>query len=141
MAKQKSNINTLYVGLTSVFGSATKILNKRITGINGPMQITDDTTTDDSAAPEHEVVYPVVFESIVFDQLVDVADASYIFLDARAKDGAKFFVFWRPDGDTATRTQFLFSATCHTKPKRDTEKYARVEFTLKVSGAATPSVI
>jgi hypothetical protein len=109
MAKSKGNTNTLYVGSTNVFGSATKVLNKKIGSVDGPKQITDDVTTDDSTGPEHDTIYPVIIESIEVEVLVDPADASYIFLNARSKDGVKCFVFWRPEGDVSTRDQFLFS--------------------------------
>jgi hypothetical protein len=141
MAKSKGNTNTLYVGSTNVFGSATKVLNKKIGSVDGPKQITDDVTTDDSTGPEHDTIYPVIIESIEVEVLVDPADASYIFLNARSKDGVKCFVFWRPEGDVSTRDQFLFQATVHAKPKRDSDKWSRQTFTLKGSGAATPSAV
>jgi hypothetical protein len=139
MAKETSRINVIKVGATNP--PATVMLNKSTPNVDGPKQITDDTTTDDSGGPEHATVYPCIIESIVVEQLVDTADASYIFLLARAEDGATCFVAWQPEGAVSTKRQYIFQATVHMKPKRDTKAFARVEWTLKATGAATPSAI
>lgn len=137
MAKENANLNTVYVGAANP--PVTKVLNKKLTGIDGPINETDDVTTDDSTAPEKSTVYAGFMKGLKIEQLVDTADASYAFLDARAKDGATFFVSWRPDGDgSGTKTQGIFSAiVTAVAPKREPNKKARVEWTIDATGGTT----
>jgi len=136
MAKFNANLNTLYVGASNP--AATKVTNKKMTGIDGPDNITDDVTTDDSAGPEISTVYAGNMHELKVEQLVDTADSSYQFLDARAKDGASFFTRWRPDGDGVGKTQADFSAiVTKRQPKREPPKKARDEFTITATNGTT----
>ena len=78
MAKTRSRINTLYVGLTNP--PTTKVLSKKDLKVDGPKQVRDDTTTDDSAGPEHAVIFAGDIAGVDFTVLMDSADTSYLLL-------------------------------------------------------------
>lgn len=138
MAKQKSNLNTIYVGLSGGANPpTTKVLNKSDPSVD-IKNITDDVTTDDSTAPEKMTVYAGVITGAKFKQLVDTTDPSYDFLRQRMEDGAPFLFCYRPDGDGTPKRQGVCLMLVTNRPdQRQTTKIAEIEWNLEATGGTT----
>lgn len=139
MAKEKANVNTIYIGAVGGANPPTtpgKVLNKRNVKVSIKNQ-TDDATTDDSAAPEIMTIYAGDIRSVAFNQLVDTSDASYDFLRQRLEDGAAFLVCWRPDGDGSPKRQGVVQMVVSRDDSRDPQKIGEVAWSLESNGDTT----
>lgn len=135
MAKTRSRINTLYVGLTNP--PTTKVLSKKDLKVDGPKQVRDDTTTDDSAGPEHAVIFAGDIAGVDFTVLMDSADTSYLLLRDAAKAGTIIYASYRAVGDGTGKEEAIFACTVDMTPDHSTMAMARAAVKLVKTGGVT----
>lgn len=136
MAKTKWRDCTVLVGTANP--PTTQLTNKKDVVIDGLKQITDDTTTDDSTGPEHDVIFAGDITSAKHEIIVDRAEASYLILEAAAEGGTKIYVSLRPQGNGAgTKREYIFQTTVDLSIGKGSAGMARADVTYMKTGGVT----
>ena len=136
MAKTKWRDCVVMIGTANP--PTTAVTSKKDVDVDGEKQITDDTTTDDSVGPEHEVIYAGQIESVSFPVIKDRADASYLILETAANAGTKIYCAVRPEGtQSGVKKEQLFQCTVSLKGGGSSSGMSRQQVTLKVTNGNT----
>lgn len=85
------------------------LAKKRDVDVDGPSQVFDEVTTDDSSGPEHAVVYAGQINSVSFPVVIDRANSTWTAIEGAAEAGTEMFCVIQPQGaGSASKREVIF---------------------------------